>query len=151
MYIVLKPPEVGRRQQCLGCRNFGHPVSRCGYSPEQLQGPGCVIATELEVATVEDLAVPFHSFAGMHQVESQRMCLQAQADKVTDLAVNPPEMYGNGSKHGLDRSISTGVRDDSTRIRSGLKPERWPSGGTAEVPKTDPKPLTVSRHGRKAR
>ena len=69
-YIVLKHSEVGRRQQCLGWRTFGHPMSRCGYSTEQLQGPGCVIATEVEVATVEDLAAPFHSFAGMHQVAS---------------------------------------------------------------------------------
>ena len=69
------------------------------------------------------------------------MCLQAQADTVTDLAVNPPEMYGNGSEHGQDRSISTGMRDDGTRIRSGLKSHRVPSGGTADVPTTAPRPL----------
>uniref|UniRef100_A0AAV1VE25 Uncharacterized protein n=2 Tax=Peronospora matthiolae TaxID=2874970 RepID=A0AAV1VE25_9STRA len=90
--IVLKHPEVGKRLQCLRFGNIGHTMARCGFSTEQLRGPGSILASEEEVSQLEDLAVPFRSFAEMCDIAAQRIRLQDQADTVSAQAVQPPSV-----------------------------------------------------------
>uniref|UniRef100_M4C008 Uncharacterized protein n=1 Tax=Hyaloperonospora arabidopsidis (strain Emoy2) TaxID=559515 RepID=M4C008_HYAAE len=71
--IILKHPEVGNRLQCLHCGDVGHPMARCRYDADQIRGPGSRVATEQEVAGLEDLAVPFGSMAEVKQMASLRL------------------------------------------------------------------------------
>uniref|UniRef100_A0AAV1V975 OTU domain-containing protein n=1 Tax=Peronospora matthiolae TaxID=2874970 RepID=A0AAV1V975_9STRA len=53
--------------------------------------PGSIVASEEEVSQLEDLAVPFRSFAEMRDIAAQRIRLQDQADTVYAQAVQPPQ------------------------------------------------------------
>ena len=74
--IIPKHPEVGRCLQCLNCGTIGHPMARCGYREAQLLGPSSRIATDREVAGLEDLATPFSSLAEIKETAAVRLRLQ---------------------------------------------------------------------------
>ena len=79
--IILKHPKVGRRLQCLNCGTIGHPMARYGYTEAQLLGTGRRIATDREVAGLEDLATPFSSLAEIKETAAVRLRLQQEHDK----------------------------------------------------------------------
>ncbi|CAI5713867.1 unnamed protein product [Peronospora destructor] len=87
--IILKHPEVGRQLQCLHCGNLGHTMARCRYNDAQLHGQGSRVATEQEVAALDDLATPFTSLAEIKQVAAQRLQLQMDNERKAQEAVAP--------------------------------------------------------------
>ena len=72
-------------------------MSRSGFSVNQVRGPGCGIAYEVEVTTPEDLNETFQSLA--------------QAE------VKPPGVYVQRTENALDSEISPGVQEVDPRIR----------------------------------
>ncbi|CAI5705660.1 unnamed protein product [Peronospora effusa] len=74
--IILKHPDIGRRLQCWRCGNLGHTEAKCRYTEAQLHEPGSRVATEQEIAGLEDLAKPFTSFEEMKEVVAKRLLLQ---------------------------------------------------------------------------
>uniref|UniRef100_A0AAV1VB81 Uncharacterized protein n=1 Tax=Peronospora matthiolae TaxID=2874970 RepID=A0AAV1VB81_9STRA len=92
-------------------------MARCGFSTEQLRGPGSIVASEVEVSQLEDLAVPFRSFAEMRDIAAQRIRLQDQADTVSAQAVHPPSV--EVPTLAVDRVNSNG-RDGSIVASPGI-------------------------------
>ncbi|KAE9303207.1 hypothetical protein PR003_g22064 [Phytophthora rubi] len=87
--LVLQHPDARQRLQCLRCGNMGHTVARCRYTDSQLTGPGGRVATEQEVARLEDLAKPFGSLEEVKQTAAKRLALQEAADRKAQEAIQP--------------------------------------------------------------
>lgn len=87
--IVLKHPEVGRRLQCLACGELGHTMARCRFTEDQMCGPGSRVATDREIAALQDLATPFHSLDEIKETAARRLNLQHGKDKRAQEAVAP--------------------------------------------------------------
>lgn len=87
--LVLQHPDARQRLQCLRCGNMGHTVARSRYTDSQLTGPGGRVATEQEVARLEDLAKPFVSLEEVKQTAVKRLALQEAADRNAQEAIQP--------------------------------------------------------------
>uniref|UniRef100_A0AAV1TDY3 Uncharacterized protein n=1 Tax=Peronospora matthiolae TaxID=2874970 RepID=A0AAV1TDY3_9STRA len=134
---------------------FGHTMARCGFSTEQLRGPGSIVASEEEVPQLEDLAAPFRCFAEMRDIAAQRIRLQDQADTISAQAVQPPSV--EVPTLAVDRVNSDG-RDGRIVAASGIgglstaQPDQSGQTPLAQLkPKPRPQWVTVSiPQGRKA-
>uniref|UniRef100_A0AAV1TTD2 Uncharacterized protein n=1 Tax=Peronospora matthiolae TaxID=2874970 RepID=A0AAV1TTD2_9STRA len=135
--------------QLAGCPDF-----LCAVT-EQLRGPGSIVASEEEVSQLEDLAVPFRSFAKMRDIAAQRIRLQDQADTISAQAVQPSSIMV--PTLAVDRVNSDG-RDGRIVAASGiggLSTAQPDQSGQTPLAKPKPKPrpqwVTVSiPQGRKA-
>uniref|UniRef100_A0AAV1V7Y5 CCHC-type domain-containing protein n=2 Tax=Peronospora matthiolae TaxID=2874970 RepID=A0AAV1V7Y5_9STRA len=101
--IIVKPPNVGRRLQCLQCGNLGHTLARCTFTDLQLRGPGGVVVMEEDVKGLEDLARPFLSFEEIKEMAGRRLALQEAAEELAQAAVSPP---ARGQISGTQAAIS---------------------------------------------
>ncbi|KAE9122518.1 hypothetical protein PF010_g6723 [Phytophthora fragariae] len=131
--LVLKHPYARQRLQCLRCGNLGHTMSRCRYTPELLQGVGSRVATDAEVAKLEDLAQPFASLAELKQSAAQRLKVQADVERKAMDAVKPEveEQVGKPSPTraaatASARAETTNGQDNATTMRVAPEPKaQW--------------------------
>jgi hypothetical protein len=95
--LVLMHPNMQKRMQCLRCGNLGHPIARCSYTDAQLRGPGSPVASDQEVAKLEDLAKPFASMAEIKEAATKWLALQAEHDKQEQAALMPQSEKGDNA------------------------------------------------------
>ncbi|KAI9996223.1 hypothetical protein PInf_013606 [Phytophthora infestans] len=139
--LVLKHPFVGPRLQCLRCGMLGHTLARCRYTDQQLLQSGSRVATEQEVARLEDMAQPFRNLDEVKRAAAKRLALQAAAVQATQVSITPPRVSVQHPQ------TSPGAAEPGSTKQSG------PAGPPAEsIIPSDPKKKWITtplRNGRK--
>lgn len=64
-------------------------MARCRFNEAQLSGTGSRVATEREIAALQDFATPFHSLDENKETAARRLHLQHDSDKKAQESVAP--------------------------------------------------------------